>query len=491
MSETENYGDYEPAQQTGRRGLRPKTIYLRFGTRVLVGTGMQSDWYHPNVLHLRIHATLAGRLARALLCCLPSRLSSWLASRFPEWALPADVVLKRAKDNWEWEFSTEVAAYKKLESVQGRVIPICYGETEYDGARALILSDIGGGCLSDPEGAVLTEPTLEPLLGAPLRALTDRGIIYDDLKLDNFRLVERADTLDWRWVEWIVLILSAALLVHVLLFMPETYGPLLLRWKALYYRQITGDPRFVAEDDLAGSSFLGRLRISMTRPFLMLTEPIIIAMTLYITVLYIILFTFLIGWTYIFEETYGISQGLTHVIFIAMFIGMQLVVILAPFIYRKTAQAIHCQSGESTKKCVGFNPELRLWFAMLGPAFAIPISLFWMGWTARPDISIWSPILAAVLFGFGMSGMFICVYLYVIDSYEVYSASALTFASLVRYFAAGGMTVAGIPFYENMGTAYTLTILACISLVLVPVSYLLYFYGHKLRARSKYAVSWD
>ncbi|KAM3433217.1 hypothetical protein MY4824_006140 [Beauveria thailandica] len=300
-----------------------------------------------------------------------------------------------------------------------------------------------------------------------------------------------ADTLDWRWVEWIVLILSAALLVHVLLFMPETYGPLLLRWKASHYRQITGDARFVAEDDLAGSSFLGRLRISMTRPFLMLTEPIIIAMTLYITVLYIILFTFLIGWTYIFEETYGISQGLTHVIFIAMFIGMQLVVILIPFIYRKTAQAIHCQSGESTKKCVGFNPELRLWFAMLGPAFAIPISLFWMGWTARPDISIWSPILAAVLFGFGMSGMFICVYLYVIDSYEVYSASALTFASLVRYFAAGGMTVAGIPFYENMGTAYTLTILASISLVLVPVSYLLYFYGHKLRARRKYAVSWD
>ena len=27
-------------------------------------------------------------------------------------------------------------------------------------------------------------------------------------------------------------------------------------------------------------------------------------------------------------------------------------------------------------------PEFRLWWAMLGGAFAIPISLFWMGWTA-------------------------------------------------------------------------------------------------------------
>lgn len=230
----------------------------------------------------------------------------------------------------------------------------------------------------------------------------------------------------------------------------------------------------------------------MTRPFQMITEPIVIFMTLYITILYIILFTLLIGWTYIFEETYQISQGLTHVIFIAMFIGIQLVALLIPVIYRKTAHAARIPSpADCPRKRGGFSPELRLWFAMLGPAIAVPVSLFWMGWTARPSISIWSPILASVLFGFGMSGMFICIYLYVIDSYQVYSASALTFASVVRYFASGGMTVAGIPFYQNMGVSYTLTILACISLILVPVPYVLYFHGHRLRAKSKYAVTWE
>lgn len=35
-------------------------------------------------------------------------------------------------------------------------------------------------------------------------------------------------------------------------------------------------------------------------------------------------------------------------------------------------------------------PEFRLWYAMFG-APAIPISLFWMGWTAYPHISIWPP----------------------------------------------------------------------------------------------------
>ncbi|KAJ3457792.1 hypothetical protein MRS44_014933 [Fusarium solani] len=300
-----------------------------------------------------------------------------------------------------------------------------------------------------------------------------------------------SEVMNWRWVEWIILILSGILLLLVLLFMPETYGPVLLHWRASHYRRITGDSRFYSEHELTGATFLHRLKVSMSRPFLMLTEPIIMAMTLYITVLYIILFTFLVGWPYIFEKTYGINQCLANTIFVAMFLGMQFFYVLVPFIYNKTAHAIRLSESPEEFKRLKFSPEIRLRYAMLGTAIAIPVSLFWMGWTATADISIWSPIIASALFGFGVTGVFICTYLYIIDSYEVYSASALTFASLVRYIAAGGMTVVGIPFYENMGTDYTLTIMACISLALVPIPYLLYFYGHRLREKSKYAVSWD
>jgi hypothetical protein len=47
--------------------------------------------------------------------------------------------------------------------------------------------------------------------------------------------------------------------------------------------------------------------------------------------------------------------------------------------------------------------------------------------------------------------------------------------------------VVGIPFYENMGTHYTLTIMACLAVVLATIPYVLYFYGHNIRAKSKYA----
>ncbi|KAI0132516.1 hypothetical protein BJ170DRAFT_680396 [Xylariales sp. AK1849] len=92
---------------------------------------------------------------------------------------------------------------------------------------------------------------------------------------------------------------------------------------------------------------------------------------------------------------------------------------------------------------------------MLGGAFAIPISLLWMGWTARSDISIWSPLAAWVLFGYGILCVLISSYQHIIGAYETYSTSALASITLIQYMASGGMVVASIPFYENLGVAYT------------------------------------
>ncbi|OHE90837.1 major facilitator superfamily transporter [Colletotrichum orchidophilum] len=292
-----------------------------------------------------------------------------------------------------------------------------------------------------------------------------------------------SNAVSWRWVEWTTLISSGLVLVLVLLCMPETYGPLLLQWKAAHYRRITGDDRFRSEHEIVHATLFSRLKTSMTRPFLMLKEPIIIVMTLYISVVYIVLFIFLVGWPYIFEYTYGLNQGLANVIFISMFVGTQVNFLFVPFIYSKTAKRVKKDGNAS------FQPEIRLWYATSGAAISVPISLFWLGWTNYASISVWSAIFAVAVFGYGVTGIFMCVYMYIIDSYEIYSASALTFVALIRYMVAGGLTVVGLPFFEKMGTHYTLTILACISAVLAPIPYVLYYYGHWLRAKSRYAVS--
>ncbi|TPR09470.1 deaminase family protein [Aspergillus niger] len=133
------------------------------------------------------------------------------------------------------------------------------------------------------------------------------------------------------------------------------------------------------------------------------------------------------------------------------------------------------------------QPEDRLWYAMMG-APAMTLSLFWMGWTDYPSISVWSPIVGSAFFGFGSICIFISSYMYIIDTYEVYAASALGFMTSSRYCVAGGMTVVGVPFYHNMGVHWTLTILGIISAILTPVPYILWKFGPVVRGWSRYAV---
>ncbi len=46
--------------------------------------------------------------------------------------------------SWDDEFQNEQDTYEKLELLQGRVIPIFYGEAWFQGTRALILSEVQG-----------------------------------------------------------------------------------------------------------------------------------------------------------------------------------------------------------------------------------------------------------------------------------------------------------------------------------------------------------
>lgn len=101
--------------------------------------------------------------------------------------------------------------------------------------------------------------------------------------------------LSWRWSEWIMLITDGFVIFLVVAFMEETLAPRLLTYKARYFRKLTGDERFRAEHESKGESFGTVLKGSLMRPFILSIEPIVALFTLYLTVIYIVLFTFLDG----------------------------------------------------------------------------------------------------------------------------------------------------------------------------------------------------
>jgi len=256
--------------------------------------------------------------------------------------------------------------------------------------------------------------------------------------------VGQSSLVSWRWCEWITLIISGAILIMVILFQPETFAPILLKWKATHLRKITGDDRYVAEVEIRADPFWKRLLHALYRPFILTArEPIVILFALYLTVVYIILFTFLDGYTYIFGRTYGFSEGITGLCFLGIGIGLCFASLWVPHIHhwaKRDLAIAREQYGPNARN----PPEQRLWFAMLG-APAVPISLFWMGWTNYKSVSYWNALVASVLFGYGILCIFISSYQYIIDSYEMYAASALASLTLIRYVAAGGMVEVGIP----------------------------------------------
>ncbi|KAK7429692.1 hypothetical protein QQZ08_003718 [Neonectria magnoliae] len=66
------------------------------------------------------------------------------SSGLPELFLLRNVILEYLKPDWNDEFDKEKNMYSRLESLQGHLIPICYGEAVYEGSRALILPVLQG-----------------------------------------------------------------------------------------------------------------------------------------------------------------------------------------------------------------------------------------------------------------------------------------------------------------------------------------------------------
>jgi hypothetical protein len=254
--------------------------------------------------------------------------------------------------------------------------------------------------------------------------------------------------------------------------------------QAHHLRNITGDQRYVSQLEVQDSKFIDRLIHNLYRPFVLFAfEPIVVLFTLYLTVVYIVLFTFLTGFDFIFTDIFNLPQGLTFLCFIGLGVGFLGASALVPWVFKRYKKKLATVREHGGTR---LNPEERLIFAMIGAPF-LPFGLFWMAWTAYPSIGPWSCIVSTIPTGFAIMVIFISTYQYLIDSFEAHAASALVGATFVRYIVAGGMIEVSIPMYENLGVHWTVTLLGGISLIMMPVPFIFYKFGGKIRKHSKHA----
>jgi hypothetical protein len=81
-----------------------------------------------------------------------------------------------------------------------------------------------------------------------------------------------------------------------------------------------------------------------------------------------------------------------------VFIGSALSALFGPVVYRRTVRQLEKDGDDGSGKAI--HRESRLIFAMIG-APALPIGLFWMGWTDYVSIchNLFSPSLYTSLIG--------------------------------------------------------------------------------------------
>ncbi|KAJ5101147.1 hypothetical protein N7456_007199 [Penicillium angulare] len=282
--------------------------------------------------------------------------------------------------------------------------------------------------------------------------------------------------LDWRWINWVALICSGVSLALMFL-VKETYAPALLRARTLKIQKETGDQRWWCAYDHEHSG-LEILKTNMIRPLRMaVTEPICVFWNLYVGIVYAVLFLCFVAYPIVFQELRGWSPGLAGLSYCGIGTGTAVAVVLEPFIRK----IIHMHPKDpSTGRPV---PEAAV-FAVCAGSIMIPIGEFWFSWTARPSVHWISPILAGLPFGFGNGLVFIYSINYLAGSYTVYAASSLAGNSIVRYGLAGVLPLAGNKMYRTMGADWAGTMLALIEVALIPIPFIFYKYGHKIRMRS-------
>ncbi|KAF3385123.1 Polyamine transporter 4 [Penicillium rolfsii] len=279
----------------------------------------------------------------------------------------------------------------------------------------------------------------------------------------------------WRWTQWTIIFFAIFTLITIGM-ARETFHSVIKRRRA----------KELGEEVPLSPPITTRVQLFITtalvRPIrMLLTEPIVTFICLYVACEFATLFSFFAAVPLVFQGIYRFGIEESGLVFLAIVIGCLLgavtVLLCDIMLYRRQ---IPRHLGKQVP------PEYRLYPALLG-SLGLPIGLFWFAWTAREGISWASPTVAIMVFAWGNLCVFVSTTQYLVDTYHGLTvASVMSANSLARYGLAAAFPLFTIQMYTRLGTEWASSLLAFVSVSLLPVPWILFKAGKRLRALSKY-----
>lgn len=263
------------------------------------------------------------------------------------------------------------------------------------------------------------------------------------------------------------------------IFLDESYPPVLLVYKAQRLRHETGNWALHAKHEEWDVSIKEMANKYLIRPFELLATPICFAVALYASFVYGILYLNLAAFPIEFIEERGWGEVVGELPFLAMLVGIMIGAGINLFNQRFYIGQFHKNNNRPV-------PEARLPPMMIG-SVAFAAGLFIFAWTSSRTIHWIGPVIGAAFMGLGFFTIFQAAINYLVDTFPQAAASAIAANTCLRSIFAAAFPLFADAMYHNLGINWAASTLGFISVALIPIPYLFYVFGRRLRARGKWS----
>ncbi|KAF8879767.1 major facilitator superfamily domain-containing protein [Gymnopilus junonius] len=286
--------------------------------------------------------------------------------------------------------------------------------------------------------------------------------------------------LDWRWTYYILIMWALGELLALVLFVPETFMPLLLERKAKRLRRETGDNRYWCPLENEQKHLAKAIAVSCYRPFeLTLFDRMAFLLNLWSSMVLGILYLTFQAFPIIFMDVHSFNTQSTGMSFLGIGLGMLLGISTQPYWNR-----LYRRVGEENNGKV--PPETRLIMGEIGGVL-VPFGLFWLAFTTYKGVPWIVPIIASVPFGSGIYFVFTSTFTYLVTAYRPIAASAMASNSAMRSSFAAAFPLFANQMYHRLGTVGATALLAGLMTILAPLPFVFRRMGARLREESRFA----
>ncbi|KAI0011870.1 major facilitator superfamily domain-containing protein [Xylariaceae sp. FL0662B] len=285
---------------------------------------------------------------------------------------------------------------------------------------------------------------------------------------------------NWRWSFYVLLWLGAG--TAVLMFtIPETFGPMILVTKARRIRKasITGyeDVRAPVEDQ--DRSLLGIYKVALTRPWIILFDPISFLCAIYMSVVYMLLYMLFSIYPIVYQQRRGWNSGVGELPLVGTVVGSLIGAIVVVLDSRRIKK--NMENG------IQLNPEDRLIPALVG-GVGFAVSMFWFAWTAEFNSIHWIvPALAGVFLSAALMLIFVGFLNYLVDTYLMYAASAIAVNTVCRSACGAAAPLFTNQMFDALGVGGGGSLIGGVATLLAVIPFAFYKYGERIRIRSRFA----